>query len=440
MRMDSTFARSVAAVAVWGLPLVAWPAGTAPDAAPPPAPSGRSEAYDAMARVARGMALVRARYVDAQQASFPRLGEHALRGIVENLDPYGELLDTTALREVQESAAGEFGGAGILISPRGDRMIIAGVIPGGPADRAGVLPGDELLLVSGDSVSGLTVAGIAARTRGEAGTRMELTLQRSGESEPRRVTMERSAFELAGIPPARMIRDGIGWIRIPQFDDRTPDELDRALRDLHAGGMRALILDLRDCPGGLMQGAVGAASRFLPRGARIVETRGRAPDDQRTFNAQSPVRPFGGPLVVLVNEGTASAAEVMAGALQDHGRARLVGEQTYGKAMVQSILPIEDGWAMRLTTALYYTPRGRMIQGKGIAPDLAVAVPLDTRRKIWMSWQRAEESPRPPVMGTEDPQMERAIQVLGSVSAAPVPSSEAGDAKNTGIEKTAVRE
>ncbi len=438
MKGISVFIRRVA-VAVWaGMPALAEAADAAPEAAAPPAPAERTEAYDAMARVARGMALVRARYVDAQQAAFPRLGEHALRGIVENLDPYGELLDTSTLREVQESAAGEFGGAGILLSPRDGRMIIAGVIPGGGAERAGVCPGDELLLVAGESVRGLTVAGIAARTRGEAGTRIELTLQRAGEAGPRRVTMERSAFELAGIPPARMIRGGIGWIRIPQFDDRTPDELDRALRDLHAGGLRALVLDLRDCPGGLMQGAVGAASRFLPRGARIVETRGRAPDDQRTFNARSPVRPFGGPLVVLVNEGTASAAEVMAGAIQDHGRARLVGEATYGKAMVQSILPLEDGWAVRLTTALYYTPGGRMIQGKGIAPDFPVAVPPDMRRKIWMGWLRAGESPRPPL--AEDPQLERALQVLAPDGGAPAPASEAGDPAKTGIEKTAVRE
>lgn len=424
MKNMSTIARKATTVLLAGMPWIVPPANAVPDASAPPAPAERSEAYDAMSRMAGGMALVRARYVDERRASYPHLGEYALRGLVENLDPYGELLDTSALKDVQESAAGEFGGAGILISPRDGRMVIAGLISGGPADRAGILPGDELIEISGESVSGLTVAAVTARTRGEAGTRIELTLRRPGESGPRRMTLERAAIELAGLPPARMIREGIGWIRIPQFDDRTPDELDRALRDLHARGMRALVLDLRDCPGGLMQGAVGAASRFLSRGARIVDMRGRTEDDQRTFNARSPVRPFGGPLVVLVNGGTASAAEVMAGALQDHRRAPLVGEKTFGKAMVQSILPIGDGWAMRLTTALYYTPKGRMIHEKGISPDIPIAVPIETRRKIWMGWQRAEERPQPPPAGADDPQLERAIQALKPGGAAPASESQ----------------
>ena len=372
----------------------------------------RAEAYAAMSRVAAGMILMRSRYVEESRVSFERLGTAALRGLVEQIDPYGELLDLSGLQEAQETATGEFGGAGVLVMRSNGRTIVAGLVPGGPAARAGLLPGDELIEIGGETVEGMALGEVTGRTRGEAGTLMEMAVRRPGADEPLRFRLERSAIELAGLPPPRMMGGAIGWIRIPQFDERTPEELDRALRELLNSGMRALVLDLRDNPGGLMQSAADSTARFLPRGARVAETRGRTEDDRRLFLARAPVRPFPGPMVVLVNEGSASAAEVMAGALQDHGRARLVGTRTFGKAMVQSILPLGEDWAARLTTAVYYTPKGRMIHGQGIEPDLPVAVSAEVRQSIWTGWQRAEERPQPPDAGIRDPQMERALELL----------------------------
>ncbi|MBP7276435.1 MAG: PDZ domain-containing protein, partial [Kiritimatiellae bacterium] len=208
-------------LAVWG------PAPRGCSAAAPPAAADptaeRAAAYEAMSRIADGLILVRARFVDESQVSFDALGTAAVQGIVESIDPYGELLDLSGLKEVHETATGEFGGAGVLVMRRNGRTVVAGLVPGGPADRAGVLPGDELVEIGGEAVEGMTLGEVTQRTRGEAGTRLEMAIRRPGATETQQIRMERSAIELEGLPPPRMMGGGIGWLRIPQFDERTPE-------------------------------------------------------------------------------------------------------------------------------------------------------------------------------------------------------------------------
>jgi carboxyl-terminal processing protease len=303
-----------------------------------------------------------------------KLVEAAINGMLTSLDPHSSYLDEQEYHELQEQTEGEFGGIGAEITRENGRLEIISPIDDTPASRAGLKPGDTILRVDGQPTAELSLTEVVNRLRGAPQSDVKLTVQRKGR-EPFDVTLTRDVIRVQAVK-SRMLDDGIGYIRIASFSEKTGAELGDALGRLkqQAGGAPAgLVLDLRNNPGGLLNQAVAVAGDFLD-GGEVVATRGRRDGDHQTYDAPAGGdRLHGVPIVVLINAGTASAAEIVAGALQDHKRGLLLGTKSFGKGSVQMIMPLPDGHgAIRLTTARYYTPSGRSIQGTGIDPDIVV--------------------------------------------------------------------
>jgi carboxyl-terminal processing protease len=322
------------------------------------------------------MAHIENSYVD--QVDEDRLIDGAIRGMVGTLDPHSAYLNAEEYALLESDTTGQFGGIGVEIDARGDYLTVIAPIPGSPAARAGVRAGDELLSIDGRDARGLDVDEAVRRMRGAPGSRVRVTFQRRGQSEPIRLELVREVVHVASVE-SRLMDDGIGYLALKSFQERSSDEVSRALDELAraAGGrLQGLVLDLRNNPGGLLDEAIFIADEFLSEGV-IVSTRGRdgAAQDEARAHAAGTRPEF--PIVVLVNEYTASAAEILAGALQDHRRALLVGVRTFGKGSVQTVIDLPDGGALKLTIARYFTPSGRSIQAQGIAPDVQVEqVPL----------------------------------------------------------------
>ena len=298
---------------------------------------------------------------------------NAIRGMLENLDPHSAYLDAEAYQELQEGTRGEFGGLGIEVGTRDGFVEVIAPIDGTPADAAGMRPGDLIIRIDGESVKGMELRQAVRLMRGEPGSAVTLSVMRESADQPREVTMERAIIRVESVR-TEMLEPGLGYVRISQFQSGTGDDLLRALERLNrnADGLDGLVLDLRNNPGGVLQAAVEVADAFLSRG-EIVSTRGRVARAESRFIATPNDAISGAPLVVLVNAGSASASEIVAGALQDHRRAVILGESTFGKGSVQSVLPLRDGHAVKLTTARYFTPDGRSIQAEGIVPDVTLA-------------------------------------------------------------------
>ncbi|HJU19120.1 MAG TPA: S41 family peptidase [Stellaceae bacterium] len=306
------------------------------------------------------------------------LVEDALRGMLTRLDPHSDYMDQQQYRQMAAVTRGQFGGIGIELTLEGRIPQVISPIDGTPAARAGIEPGDRIIKIDGQATDGMDVEQIVKRLRGAPGTRVTLTILRTNQPSFA-VSLTRRIIHVVSVKSA--LEPGrIGYVRITTFTENTPAELAAALARLKQqahGRLDGFILDLRNDPGGLLDSAVDVAGDFL-NGGVVVTTRGRNPDDDHTFNA-----PETGdllprvPMVALVNSASASAAEIVAGALQDHRRATVMGTRTFGKGSVQSIIPMDGYGALRLTTALYYTPSGRSLQGQGITPNITVPVPQD---------------------------------------------------------------
>lgn len=298
---------------------------------------------------------------------------NAIRGMLENLDPHSAYLDAEAYQELREGTRGEFGGLGIEVGTRDGFVEVIAPIDGTPADAAGMRPGDLIIRIDGESVKGMELSEAVRLMRGEPGSAVTLSVMRESADQPREITMERAIIRVESVR-TEMLEPGLGYVRISQFQSGTGDDLLRALERLNrsADGLDGLVLDLRNNPGGVLQAAVEVADAFLSRG-EIVSTRGRVDRAESRFNATPNDAISGAPLVVLVNAGSASASEIVAGALQDHRRAVILGQSTFGKGSVQSVLPLRDGHAVKLTTARYFTPDGRSIEAEGIVPDVTLA-------------------------------------------------------------------
>lgn len=298
---------------------------------------------------------------------------NAIRGMLEGLDPHSAYLDAAEYEQLQEGTRGQFGGLGMEVGMEDGFVKVIAPIDGTPADAAGIQPGDLIMRIDGRSVRGLDLQQAVERMRGEPGTEIQLGILRDGQDSPIDVTLERAVIQVDSVR-SQLLEPGFGYLRISQFQSRTGDDLlseIAAWQDEH-GPMDGMVLDLRNNPGGVLDAAVEVADAFLSNGA-IVSTNGRAERAESRFTATPNDALNGAPLVVLVNAGSASAAEIVAGALQDHRRAVIMGEQTFGKGSVQSILPLRNGSAVKLTTARYYTPDGRSIQAEGIVPDVEIA-------------------------------------------------------------------
>ena len=298
--------------------------------------------------------------------------ESAIRGMLAGLDPHSAYLDQEEFKELQVGTSGEFGGLGIEVGMEDGFVKVIAPIDDTPAQRAGVEAGDLVIRLDDTPVKGLTLSDAVKIMRGKPGTDITLTIVREGEEKPLKITIKRAVIKVKSVK-SRMLEDGFGYVRVSQFQSNTAENMVTAIEKLEkeGGPLKGMVLDLRNNPGGVLNGAVAVSDAFLEKGL-IVYTEGRVADSRLRFNATPDDVLHGVPLVVLVNQGSASASEIVAGALQDHRRAIIVGSQTFGKGSVQTIVPLDNKTAVKLTTARYYTPSGRSIQAAGIVPDITL--------------------------------------------------------------------
>ncbi len=324
--------------------------------------------YDDLRVFTDVLALVQRNYVE--KPNNKELIYGAIKGMLETLDPHSSFMTPEVYREMQVETKGEFSGLGIEITMKDDRIVVVTPIEDTPAFKAGIQAGDQIVKIDGKSTKGMSLPDAVKLMRGPKGSTVKLTIVREGSPEPIDLTITRANIAVKSVK-AKMLEPGYGYVRLTQFQERTADDLGAALDKLEKEGLKGLILDLRNNPGGLLDQAVKVADYWIDSGL-IVYTDGRVENQKMEFYARRDTVRRDYNMVVLVNEGSASASEIVAGALQDTGRAVIVGTQTFGKGSVQTIIPLSDGSALRLTTARYYTPKGRSIQAKGITPDIVV--------------------------------------------------------------------
>ncbi|RAP58181.1 S41 family peptidase [Oleiagrimonas sp. MCCC 1A03011] len=319
----------------------------------------------------RAYAIIRQAYVE--KISNRELMDKAIAGMLSGLDPHSAYLGRKGLDNLAEDTSGRYSGLGVEVAQVNGELMVVAPLDGSPAARAGIRPGDVILKVDQAPVDPADINASIAKLRGAPGTPITLTVLHDKSGLPVDVAMTRERIALTSVT-LRELEPGYAYLRVSQFQEDTSDDLQRKFTALVKanGPQRGAVLDLRSNPGGLLTAAVGVSDAFLDRG-RIVRTRGRLPDANMAFDAHAGDLLHGAPLIVLVDHGTASAAEIVAGALQDNHRALIMGRRTFGKGVVQTVIPIDENHAIKLTTARYYTPDGRSIQAEGIAPDIRIA-------------------------------------------------------------------
>lgn len=379
--------------------------------------------YEQLRLFTEVLSIVQNQYVDDVP---PRdLIYSAIKGTLRGLDPHSSFLEPDSYKEMQVETSGSFGGLGIEITLRDDILTVVSPIEGTPAYRAGIQPADRIVKIDGLVTKDMQLPDAVKRMRGKPGTKVTISVVREGWAEPKDFEIQREVIRVQSVRTLEL-GDGVGYIKLRQFQEQTAQDLEAALDKLAKAGMKALLLDLRNNPGGLLTAAVEVSEKFADEGKLVVYTEGRVRNQNMRFSAH-PKKSHGTlPMVVLVNQGSASASEIVAGALQDWGRAKVVGTQSFGKGSVQTIIPLSDGSGLRLTTAKYFTPKGRSIHGKGITPDIIVEMPkVDPKDR--------------PAPGTLDPmeelrrdvQVQRALEVLKTerAQAATGPRAQVGPAQ-----------
>jgi carboxyl-terminal processing protease len=326
--------------------------------------------YEALKIFSDVLTIIQKNYVE--QIDLKSLVYNAIKGMVANLDPHSSFMPPEMYKELQVETKGSFGGLGLEITIKDGILTVVSPIEDTPADRAGIKPGDKIIKIENDLTKDMSLMDAVKKMRGTPGTRIKITIFREGFKEPREYSLNRDTIKIKSVKFKRL--DNIlGYIRLAQFQEDTTREFKRALKEIESGTppLQGLIIDLRRDPGGLLDQAVNVSDEFLDSGL-IVSTEGRVENQQMKFYAKKKSERHDYPIVVLVNSGSASGSEIVAGALQDHRRAVIVGTQTFGKGTVQTIIPLSDGSGLRLTTAKYYTPNHRSIQEKGITPDFII--------------------------------------------------------------------
>jgi len=381
-----------------------------------------SSAYDHIELLTEALLRVRKHYVE--EKSYKDITYGALHGMLHALDPHSAFMEPSEYEEMREGTQGRFGGIGVHIALRDGVLTIIAPIEDTPGFRAGLQSGDQVLAIDGEKTMGITLRDAVEKLRGPKGSKVTITVRSLNEEETRDIEITRDDIEVPSVKGAAIVRGGVGYIRLTQFAKPTADSLREAMNDLLAQGMDALILDLRGNPGGLLTSAKDVAELFLPKGSVVVATEGRAGMHDRTeIKAGGGYHYLDFPMAVLVNSGSASASEIVAGALQDHKRAVLLGDTTFGKGSVQSLIPLSDGGAaIRLTVAYYYTPNGRLIHEKGIEPDVPVYLsPREWRDVLAARSYRenpeyhADREEAEKYASVVDPQLERAVDLLQAV-------------------------
>src|ERR1039457_2973513 len=344
--------------------------------------------------------------------------------MVGKLDPHSEFMDAQEYQQLQNDTEGQFGGLGLNVMVRSNYVVVIAPMEGTPGFRAGILPGDMIVRVNGESMENTPIDEVVKRLRGDPGTQVTVNIRRPATGAEKKLTLTRAIIQMDMVKDINgqkefpLGADGIGYIRITEFGSRTGDELEAALNKFKSQGMKALILDLRLNPGGLLDEAVEVCQKFLPRGQLVVSTEGRRSVEKYFAKGGDELK--GIPIVVLVNLGSASASEIVTGCLQDLHRAVILGEKTFGKGSVQSIFPLDNGWALKLTVAKYYTPSHRVIHEHGIEPD--VVVPMTEEQEAALLLTRLpggldslDAAKRVRVEQIHDVQLERAEDLLNGI-------------------------
>ncbi len=348
----------------------------------------------------------------------------SLRGMLSSLDDFSSFLDPDEYKEITVEAKGEFGGIGIEIAVKDGIITIITPIAGTPADAAGIKPGDKIVRINGKTTKDLTLSDAVKMMRGEPGTQLVLTIWREKEEKVLDVTVKRAIINVTSIKDAYLLEDKIGYIRLIEFQEKAARELEERLKKLEKEGMNGLILDLRNNPGGLLDSAIDVSEKFLAKDQVIVSTKSRNPSQNAVFRSKGVGVHPQYPIIVLVNEGSASASEIVAGALRDNKRALLLGKKTFGKGSVQTVIPLKDGSALRLTTASYYTPNGKSIMNLGITPDIVVEQeglkenkksPPDIFDKIEEGEKGSNKGAKTKEMMERDKQLQVAVDLLKAI-------------------------
>jgi len=381
--------------------------------------------YAHMEKFSRVLEQVRKNYVDEDKVTYNKLMEGALRGMLSELDPHSEYMPADRHKALLDDTRQEFGGIGIVVSMRNNWLTIISPMDDTPGARAGLQPGDRIMKIEGKSTEDMGINDAVALLRGKVGTDVAITIYRAAGERTIDLSLKReriktkSVRDLKGKGEYNLISEEIGYVKLSGFSDNTAEELEDALIKMEEKGMRGLVMDLRGNPGGLLTQSARVTEKFVKENQLIVSTEGRNAKEQEQLIAKSE-NPRKLPLVVLVNEGSASASEIVAGCLQDLDRAKIVGVRTFGKGSVQSILPMRDGSALRLTTAKYFTPSHRTIHNKGIEPDYTVKMTPEQMRDIMMKrspgiMETLEPEERDRVANAVDPQLDKALGILTSL-------------------------
>ena len=389
-----------------------------------PPKTGEDNGYSQIAIFAKALELVRQDYVDENKTSYHDLVTAAMKGMLSSLDPHSQFMDPNDFRDMQDDTRSRFNGLGIEVSMKNGLPTVVTAMEDTPAAKAGILSGDQILRINGMSTERMDLQDAINVLRGPAGAKVGLTLLRPSTKEIKEYTLQRVEIKIQSVKGERLLPPEltgpfrIGYIRLIQFNEPTADELSKAIDDLQKQGMQALILDLRNNPGGLLNSAVDVCGQFLPPNTKVVSTQGRVPSQQHDYSTSTVSKPRPNfPMVLLVNEGSASGAEIVAGALKDLRRAVLVGETTFGKGSVQNVLQLPDGSAVRFTTAKYYTPSRQVIQGNGVTPNIRVGMTAEQERALYGLRNAGNVKPddETNIIKTKDPQMLRAIDALKGV-------------------------
>src|SRR6266511_3189407 len=409
------------------LSLACWLLGVLSGLRAQEAQQGKNEednGYSQISIFAKTIELIRQDYVDGSKTSYHDLITAAMKGMLSSLDPHSQFMDPDDFRDMQEDTRSRFNGLGIEVSMKNGLPTVVTAMEDTPAARAGILSGDQILKINGASTERMDLQDAINILRGPTGRRVTLTLLRPSTKEIKDYTLERAEIKVRSVKGARLLDAEltgpfkIGYIRLIQFNEPTAEELSKALDELQKEGMQALILDLRNNPGGLLTSAVDVCAQFLPPKSKVVSTQGRMASQQHDYSTSGAKKDRPSfPMALLINEGSASGAEIVAGALKDLHRAVLVGETTFGKGSVQNVMQLPDGSAVRFTTAKYYTPSRQVIQGNGVAPNIRVAVTAEQERALFALRNTGNIKPEDEksIIKARDPQMLRAIDALKGV-------------------------
>src|SRR5216110_80700 len=403
--------------------LLGVPSGVSAQEAQPGAKEN-DNGYSQISIFTKTIELIRQDYVDGNKTGYHDLITAALKGMLSSLDPHSQFMDPDDFRDMQEDTRSRFNGLGIEVSMKNGLPTVVTAMEDTPAAKAGILSGDQILKINGISTERMDLQDAINILRGPTGRKVTLTLLRPSTKEIKEYTLQRAEIKIQSVKGARLLEAEltgpfkIGYIRLIQFNEPTAEELSKALDELQKQGMQALILDLRNNPGGLLNSAVDVCAQFLPPNTKIVSTQGRVASQQHDYSTSGAKKERPSfPMVVLINEGSASGAEIVAGALKDLHRAVLVGETTFGKGSVQNVMQLPDGSAVRFTTAKYYTPSKQVIQGNGVAPNIHVAMTAEQERSLFALRNMGNMKPEADkgIIKARDPQMLRAIDALKGV-------------------------